>query len=202
MSSPSVLSSTPRLLRALWQTALAWGVLAVILGALMLVWPTISIVVAAVLFGAYLLVSGIAQVVAAFGADETAGTRVLFFVTGTLSIVLAVLAFRNFGEGYAVWLLAIWIGVGFIFQGVSETVLGISYPDLPGRGWQLFLGVITVLAGMVVLVSPINSIVVLAVVTGICLVVVGGVQSVKALKIRSGIGRATNAVRSTGDARP
>ncbi|BBZ01380.1 membrane protein [Mycolicibacterium chitae] len=184
---------TPRLLRALWQTALAWGVFALVLGILLLVWPTISIVVAAVLFGVYLLVSGIAQVVAAFGADESAGTRVLFFITGALSVVLAVLAFRNFGEGLGVLFLAIWIGVGFIFQGVSETVLGISYPDLPGRGWQIFLGVITVLAGMIVLASPIDSIVLLAIVTGICLIVVGIGQIVKALKLRSGIGRAAPA---------
>ncbi|MCV7174710.1 HdeD family acid-resistance protein, partial [Mycolicibacterium sphagni] len=164
-----------------------------VLGILLLVWPTISIVVAAVLFGVYLLVSGIAQVVAAFGADESAGTRVLFFITGALSVVLAVLAFRNFGEGLGVLFLAIWIGVGFIFQGVSETVLGISYPDLPGRGWQIFLGVITVLAGMIVLASPIDSIVLLAIVTGICLIVVGIGQIVKALKLRSGIGRAAPA---------
>lgn len=180
---------TPRLLRALWQTALAWGVFALVLGILLLVWPTISIVVAAVLFGVYLLVSGIAQVVAAFGADETAGTRVLFFITGALSVVLAVLAFRNFGEGLGVLFLAIWIGVGFIFQGVSETALGISYSDLPGRGWQIFLGVITVLAGMIVLASPIDSIVLLAIVAGICLIVIGIVQIVKALKMRSGIGK-------------
>lgn len=180
---------TPRLLRALWQTALAWGVFALVLGILLLVWPTISIVVAAVLFGVYLLVSGIAQVVAAFGADETAGTRVLFFITGALSVVLAVLAFRNFGEGLGVLFLAIWIGVGFIFQGVSETALGISYSDLPGRGWQIFLGVITVLAGMIVLASPIDSIVLLAIVAGICLIVIGIVQIVKALKMRSGIAK-------------
>ena len=187
MSTPaSVLSATtPRLMRAIWQTAVAWGVFAVALGLLLLFWPDISVLAAAVLFGVYLLVSGVAQVVAAFAADQAAGTRVLLFLTGALSVVLGVLAFRNFGD--AVVLLAIWIGVGFIFQGVSEAALGIGHSDLPGRGWQIVVGVVTVLAGMVLLVSPLESIVTLTVVTGGCLIVVGVVQIVKALKLRSSI---------------
>lgn len=182
-------STTPRLLSALWQTALVWGVVAVVLGVLMVGWPTATVLVGAILLGAYLVVSGIAQVAAAFGADESAGTRVLFFITGILSVVLGLLAFRNFGDGYAVLLLGIWVGVGFIFQGVSETVMGISYPDLPGRGWQIFFGFITVLAGMVILVWPISSIGLLVVVTGVWLIVLGIVQIVKALQMRRGIAR-------------
>jgi len=41
----------------LWKWTLASGLLAVILGILVLVWPGISILVAATLFGVYLLVS-------------------------------------------------------------------------------------------------------------------------------------------------
>ena len=48
----------PRLLPDLWKWTLASGVLAVILGICVLVWPGISILVAAILFGVYLLVSG------------------------------------------------------------------------------------------------------------------------------------------------
>ena len=130
----------PTMFRDLWKTVLALGVLTLILGVLVLVWPGISILVAAVLFGAFLVVSGIAQVVAAFRLDVSVGSRVLLFISGALSVVLGVLAFRHFGQGYAVLLLAIWIGVGFIFQGVAEAVLAISHPELPGRGWHIFLG--------------------------------------------------------------
>ena len=107
----------------LWKTMLAWGVLNVILGAAVLAWPRMTILAAAVLFGAFLVISGIAQVAAAFARDVSAGSRVLLFISGALSVVLGVLAFRHFGEGYAVLLLAIWIGVGFIFQGVAEAVV-------------------------------------------------------------------------------
>ena len=42
-------------------------------GHLVLVWPGISILVAAILFGVYLLVTGIAQVIFAFALDVSAG---------------------------------------------------------------------------------------------------------------------------------
>ena len=51
----------PRLLPDLWKWTLASGVLAVILGVCVLVWPGISILVAASLFGVCLLITGIAQ---------------------------------------------------------------------------------------------------------------------------------------------
>ncbi len=174
----------PTVFRDLWKTVLALGVLTLILGVLVLVWPGMSILVAAVLFGAFLVVSGIAQVVAALRLDVSVGSRVLLFISGALSVVLGVLAFRHFGQGYAVLLLAIWIGVGFIFQGVAETVLAISHPELPERGWHIFLGVLTWIAGLVVLAWPIDSIVVLALVTGVWLVVIGICQIVWAIRAR------------------
>ncbi|MFY9918720.1 MAG: DUF308 domain-containing protein, partial [Mycobacterium sp.] len=64
----------------LWKTMLAWGVLNLILGVAVLAWPGMSILAAAVLFGTFLVISGIAQVVAAFALDVTAGSRVLLFI--------------------------------------------------------------------------------------------------------------------------
>ncbi|HTX98193.1 MAG TPA: HdeD family acid-resistance protein [Mycobacterium sp.] len=157
----------------LWKAMLVWGLLTVALGVVVLVWPGKSIVVASALFGAYLLISGIAEVVLAFTLDTLAGVRLLWFIGGALSVVLAVLAFRHFGEGYAILLLAIWIGVSFVFQGTAETATAISYPDFPGRGWYIFLGIITAIAGVVVLAWPYDSIMALALVTGIWLVIVG-----------------------------
>ncbi|EUA08717.1 hypothetical protein I553_9774 [Mycobacterium xenopi 4042] len=82
----------------------------------------ITILVAAIAFGAYLLVTGIAQVIFAFSLHVSAGGRVLLFISGAASLVLAVLAFRHFGNDplIAILLLAIWIGVGFIFRGVQR----------------------------------------------------------------------------------
>ena len=175
---------TPRVLENVWKSVVAWGVLTLILGVVILIWPGISIGVAAVLFGAYLIVSGLAQVVFAFALDVPGGERVLLFISGALSLVMGVLAFRHLGEGYAILLLAIWIGVSFIFQGLAETALAITYKELPGRGWHIFLGVLSVVAGMVVMGWPFDSIVLLAIVTGVWLVAIGIFAIVWALQAR------------------
>lgn len=160
------------------------GLLAVILGIIVVAWPGISILVTAIVFGAYLLVTGISQVFMAFSLDVTAGGRVLLFVSGAAALILAVLAFRHFGEGYAVLLLAIWIGVGFVFRGVATTVAAVSDPTLPGRGWNIFIGLISLIAGVVVIASPFESILTLALVVGICLIVLGVFEVVSAFGIR------------------
>ena len=56
----------PSVFRHLWKSVLGLGLATVTLGVVVLVWPGKSVVVAAALFGVYLLASGIAQAVAAF----------------------------------------------------------------------------------------------------------------------------------------
>jgi uncharacterized membrane protein HdeD (DUF308 family) len=163
----------PSLIRDPWAPLLLAGVVTVALGVLVLAWPGPSILVASVLFGVYLVATGIAEVMFAFSGHVSAAYRVLLFIAGALSLILGVLAFRHFGQGYATLLLALWVGVGFIFQGVAATATAIGHKDLPARGWTMFFGVITAIAGVVVLAWPLGSLVVLTLVAGIGLVVIG-----------------------------
>ena len=178
MESPA----PPRLMQHLWKSTLLSGVLAVILGILVLAWPAITILVAAIFFGAYLLVTGIWQVVFAFSLHVSAGGRVLLFISGAAALILAVLCFRSLQD--SILLLAIWIGVGFIFRGVATAVSAISDPTLPGRWWEIFIGGISLLAGVVMLASPFESIATLTVVVGIWLIVIGVFEAVSAFGIR------------------
>jgi len=174
----------PSLLRHLWKSTLLSGIVSLALGIVILVWPEKSVLVAAVVFGAYLLITGIAQVIFAFALDVSAGSRILLFISGAASLILALLAFRHFGQGYAILLLAIWIGIGFIFRGVALTISAISDPNLPGRGWSVFVGVISLLAGIVVLASPLESIGTLAIVVGVWFVVIGVFEILSSFEIR------------------
>ena len=58
----------------------------------------------------------------------------------------------------------------------------ISDPTLPGRGWNIFVGVISLIAGVVVLASPFDSIGTLALVVGIWLIVIGVMEVVSAVR--------------------
>ena len=176
----------PKLLKHLWIYTLLSGLLSVILGVLVTLKPGNAVWVAAIFLGAYLLVSGIAQVIFAFSLHVSAGGRVMLFISGAASLILAVLAFKDIGDEspMAILLLAIWIAVGFIFRGVSTTATAISDPGVPGRGWAIFFGLVSILAGIVVMASPISSLVILAWVVGIWLIVMGIFEIASAFGIR------------------
>lgn len=175
-------TSAPPLLPHLWKSVLLSGVLSLVLGVLVLAWPAKTVLIAAIFFGAYLLVTGISQVFHAFTLHVSAGGRVMLFISGAAAVILAVLCFRSIQN--SILLLAIWIGVGFIFRGVATAVSAISDPETPGRGWEIFVGLISLIAGIVVMASPFESLATLTLVVGIWLVVIGIFEVVASFGIR------------------
>jgi uncharacterized membrane protein HdeD (DUF308 family) len=172
----------PALLPHLWKSAIAGGLLAVVLGALVLWRPGAAIFVTAIFFGAYLLVTGVSQLVLAFSVRNAVGGRALLFISGAASLVLAVMCFINFQN--SVDLLAIWIGVGFIFRGVSTVMSAISDPSLPGRLWEIIIGAISVIAGIVMFAAPMEGLIAVTQVTGIILIVIGVFEIIAGWGIR------------------
>ncbi|MEV6432649.1 HdeD family acid-resistance protein [Nocardia sp. NPDC051463] len=183
MTTNSVVEGPLQVLaRSAWQSVLVTGILSVILGVLILVWPGKTLLVAGIIFGIYLVVSGVLQLLAAFGAPASAGMRVLSFITGVLSIVIGVFCFRD--ELASILLLGIWIGIAWLFRGVASAMAAISEPGLPGRGWIGFFGVITAIAGIVLIVWPVASVATLAWVAGIWLVVLGIMEIITSFGVR------------------
>jgi uncharacterized membrane protein HdeD (DUF308 family) len=166
----------------LWKSVLLTGILSVILGVMMLAWPGPTLVVAAIFFGAYLLVTGISQIFHAFTLHISGGGRALLFISGAASLVLAVLAIRHIGD--AILLLAIWIGIGFVFRGVATAASAISDHDTPARGWEIFIGIVTIIAGIILLAYPFTSLATLLYVKGFWLIFVGVMEIIASFGIR------------------
>jgi uncharacterized membrane protein HdeD (DUF308 family) len=168
--------------RTAWQVVAVTGVASVILGILILVWPGPSLLAAGVLFGLYLIISGVLQLMSAFGTHKATSLRVLGFISGALSILLGLFCFR--GPMESILLLALWVGIGWLIRGITQTLAAAHDPSVPARGWQVFLGIITFVAGVVLIVSPFESIAVLALVTGWWLLLVGVIEIITAFRIR------------------
>jgi uncharacterized membrane protein HdeD (DUF308 family) len=184
------ITSGGNLVPHLWKSVLLTGVLSVILGAMVLAWPGKTIIVAALFFAAYLLVTGISQIFHAFTLHISGGGRALLFISGAASLVLAVLCFKSLTN--SILLLAIWIGIGFIFRGVATAAAAISDADTPSRGWEIVIGVITLIAGLIVLGYPFSSLGTLTLVVGIWLIVLGVLEIIASFGIR----KAGNEVRT------
>src|SRR5437879_12759352 len=79
-----------------WGWVLAYGIITLAAGVAVLVWPSETLLVIAVLFGIQLIVSGIFRFVAALAVDELAGgTRVLLAVLAVLSVIVGLWALRH-----------------------------------------------------------------------------------------------------------
>ncbi len=164
-----------------WGIALTLGIVSLIIGLIALIWPAATIVVIAILLAIWLLVSGVFEIVRAFGHGLSGGMRALLLITGVLSIFVGILAFRSAFE--AVEILSIFIGIAFLFRGFGALFTGIESKD--GRGWNIFGGIVMLIGGIVVLTWPGMSLVTLAWVCGIWLIVIGIFEIVAAFGIRS-----------------
>ncbi|MFJ9839655.1 HdeD family acid-resistance protein [Kitasatospora sp. NPDC101155] len=171
------------LARAAWQMLLAAGVASLALGIVVFSWPRETLLVVGVLFGLYLLVIGIVQLVAAFGTHTATAMRVLAFISGAISVLLGLLCFRSAAQ--SLLLLALWIGIGWLFRGITQFVAAVSDPLMPARGWQAFAGVANTLAGVLLIVWPVGSISALTVLAGCWLLILGVVEIATALQMRS-----------------
>ncbi|WP_225832946.1 HdeD family acid-resistance protein [Streptomyces sp. NK08204] len=168
--------------QATWKVVLGTGIASLVLGVLVLVWPSASLLAAGVLFGLYLVISGVFQLIAAFGTHKATSLRVLAFISGALSILLGLFCFR--GPFQSILLLALWIGIGWLIRGITQALAAASDPRMPARGWHIFLGIVTVIGGVVLIDSPFASVAVLTLVGGIWLVAVGIIETVTAFSIR------------------
>ncbi|ALO97155.1 membrane protein [Streptomyces hygroscopicus subsp. limoneus] len=169
-----------------WQILLTMGLATIALGVIALVWPGETLRVVGVLFGVYLLATGVFQLAAAFGTHVPRHLRALHFITGAASILLGLVCFR--GPLESVFLLALWIGFSWLLRGTLETAAAASDETMPGRGWHVAFGVIGTMAGIVMIVMPFSSIATLTLVVGIMAIVVGLTEVVRAIRTRVEIG--------------
>jgi len=167
-----------------WGLHLFNGAVMFLIGIAILVWPGASLVVVSWLFAITLLVNGFVQILRAFADDDaTGGQRVLFGLLGALSLLAGVLCLRSPLQTLAA--IALLIGSWWIVSGVLG-LIGAARGDTEGsRGWAAVLGLLSIVAGFVVLLQPGMSLAVLEVTLGITLIVLGIVVMIDAVVRRS-----------------
>jgi uncharacterized membrane protein HdeD (DUF308 family) len=160
-----------------------FGALSVVVGILVLVWPGHTLTALAVLFGIWLVVAGLFRLVAAIAVtDATGGARALLAILGLLGLVIGLWALRHIED--APILLALFLAIYWIVDGVVEMFTAVIHPGLPGRGWVVVAGLIGVVAGIILLAWPKPTLLVLAVIIGIILLVFGLLQLLIAFGLR------------------
>ena len=163
-----------------WWVVLLLGIISLIVGVVVLVRPFTAVNVAAIIFGIWLLVSGVIQLAQAFDKQLETISRVLNAITGVIGIVLGLICLDSAEDRIA--LLTIFIGIWWIMRGIVQIAVGASDQ---GGGVVIFLGILGIIAGGVVLIWPIASLTVLTLVVGIWLVVLAIFEIIASFRVRS-----------------
>jgi uncharacterized membrane protein HdeD (DUF308 family) len=166
-----------------WRTAFFLGLITLALGVVVIFRPTQSLNAIAVLLGVAMIISGIYHIARAL--DETEQDRVWRGIVGVLFILAGLVLIRHLHLSLA--LIALFIGFTWIIQGIAALVTGFSGRSPAGRGWSLFFGVLSLIAGIVVVSAPIGSVGALTVFMGIWLIVLGLMEVAGALVFRHAV---------------
>lgn len=156
------------------------GILLLILGILVLVWPGKTAVVVTAIFAIYAVAVGLVYAgLGIFSKGKGGWSRIGHIVLGVLFVIAGVVAFSNLTVT-AIWFatfVGLLVGVTWIMEGVvSLSTLG----DASSKGWTIFFAAISILAGVTLLFSPLWGAIVLWWIFGISAVVLGVLQIVRA----------------------
>ena len=175
---------------ASWQVTVVLGVLTLILGIIVSFHPSGSLNVVAVLLGILMILSGIFHLVRVFDHDEQ--HRIWVGIAGLLFIVIGVVLIRHLHLTVA--LIGLVIGITWVVQGLTALIGGLAGGAREGRAWWIAFGVISVIAGIVVVSAPVTSVNVLAVLLGIWFIVMGIFEIIAGFMLR----RAIHVAETTG----
>jgi uncharacterized membrane protein HdeD (DUF308 family) len=164
-----------------WQVTLGLGVLTVILGIIVSLHPSGSLNVLGVLLGIQMILAGIFHLVRVFDQDER--HRIWVGIAGLLFIVIGVVLIRHLHLTLAI--IGLVIGITWIVQGLTALIGGLAGGVREGRAWWIAFGVISVIAGIVVVAAPVSSLNVLAVLLGICFIVMGALEVTAGFLLRN-----------------
>ena len=138
------------------------GLLALVFGVLVLVWPGITLLALAFVFAAYMLADGIGMIVSGVGARG--GRRWSYVLAGVVGVIAGLAA--AFWPGVTVLVLAVWAGAWAVVTGVLEIAAAVRRED-SGRWWTALAGVLSIIAGLFILIWPAIGALALATVLGI-----------------------------------
>jgi uncharacterized membrane protein HdeD (DUF308 family) len=161
-----------------WGGSIVMGLVTLVIGALLVAATTASLTLIAILLGVVMIVSGVYYLARALGGGES-HERAWRGVCGVVFILVGLALLRHLSLSIA--LIGLFIGFTWVIQGVLVLMESLSSTRRHAQsglstGWGIFFGIVSLIAGIVVIASPIASVGVLTIFLGIWLIVLGAIE--------------------------
>ena len=163
-----------------WGLAVVLGIVSIVLGVLAIGYPGATVVTIAIFFAAWLFVTGVYEVIVSFTRDGDTAMRVFHAIIGVLSVIVGFALLRAPFQSVEVMIFV--LGIFWLVQGIMTFAAAFSVKQ--GRNWGIAMGILGILAGIVILVYPISSAIILAQIGGIWLIILGVMQIVAGYQLR------------------
>jgi uncharacterized membrane protein HdeD (DUF308 family) len=183
-----------------WWTTLLRGVVWILFGIVVFMRPGISLITLTLMFGAFALVDGIANIVSAFGGRTTNERWWVLMLAGLAGVGAGLITFMN--PGITALALLFCIAVWAIVTGFLEVVAAIRLRhEISGEFWLVLAGLVSIAFGISLLARPLTGALAVIWVIGCYAVVLGVVLVVLSFRSRGFVNRAVAALGGTKGAR-
>ena len=167
-----------------WWALVIRGAAGVLFGIAALVWPPAAVAALVLLFGAYALVDGIFNIVAAVRAPAQGRRWGWLMFSGVIGIATGLIAF--FFPGITALALVLLVASWSIVTGLAEIVAAIRLRKLIRHEWLLILsGLLSVAFGVLLFLVPAAGAVALAIWIGAFMLVFGALLIAFGVRLRS-----------------
>lgn len=181
--APPPLVANMRPLADHWGLLLGYGLLTVGMGVVLVVWPESTLVVLAVLLAIQLIFAGTFRLVSAVATSSLdGGMRALLGLTGALGILVGLLCLRSPLQTLVV--IGMLIGIYWVVSGLVDIINALRSAQEGRRGWDLLLGLLSLVAGVFLIVNPEISLAALVIVSSVWLFGFGFIAIVAAVRLR------------------
>ena len=168
-------------LKKSWWLFLVSGIIGVVVGGLLIFWPSSTITVVTSIVGFFMIVTGaIRFLVALF--DSAADDRWIMAIAGIFGIALGVIVMKN-PEG-TIKVIALIVALYWLISGLVDLFRGLTNSQLPDRTLRIVFGLMSALFGVVVLVWPAITVGVFAILVGVYAVFFGVLEILTAFEIK------------------
>lgn len=173
-----------RFISEYWWTLTLRGVIAILFGVAAVFWPGLTILTLLYLFGAYILVAGILDIIHGIGGVSRQSSWFLILILGALELGVGVYLLRHPGVTFTT--LVLLIGFILIIRGVMEGVaaLGSGASSATNRVLMLFASVIAIAAGIIMLFQPAKGGVAFVWVLGLYALIIGPLMIAMSLDLK------------------
>ena len=165
-----------------WGWVLAFGLIGVAAGLCMLFFTGQALYAIAIVFGVWLVSSGMFRFVSAFSVDGDGWHRALIALLAAISIALGVYLLAH--PVLSILVLTITVGFFWLFAGTLELMLGIELRGMPHRGWTIAGGLLGIGAGISIIFYPGISTLALALLLALWLLTYGFTLVLAAFRLR------------------